>query len=250
MTPNQALQLTQQAQTDALDVIIDGMDRRARFHDDRAIGAENEVLERRLKKIARQFGVTAATEERLRITEKRTRGGWHHTSDTRAHLSAVHTKHGKHRSRVYTAWRHMRGRCTRASHPDFDNYGGRGITVCERWLTFENFYADMGDPPSQLTLDRIDNDGNYEPGNCRWATRHEQRVNQRPAKRRVATHCARGHEFTEPNTIYERTRRKCRTCSLATRRARYERQRIQEVLLRAAPEPYDPDDLPDEGGAQ
>ena len=74
----------------------------------------------------------------------------------------------------------MRQRCRDPKSRWFKNYGGRGVSVCERWLnSFSAFLADMGEPPPGLTLDRWpNNDGNYEPGNCRWATRAEQRANR------------------------------------------------------------------------
>jgi len=91
------------------------------------------------------------------------------------------TKHGMHRTRVYSSWQHMKDRCLNPKNKNYKNYGGRGITICSEWIeSFKNFYKDVGDPPSDKhQIDRKNNDGNYEPGNWRWSLSKENCRNTR-----------------------------------------------------------------------
>lgn len=90
--------------------------------------------------------------------------------------------HGLGRPPGYATWAGMKGRCFNPRNRCYANYGGRGITVCERWLDFAAFYADMGPKPTPTsTIERVDNDGHYEPSNCVWVEKSEQSKNRRPA---------------------------------------------------------------------
>ena len=104
----------------------------------------------------------------------------------------------------YESWQHIKGRCLNPTNNAYKNYGARGIAVCDRWLnSFENFLADMGEKLSPvLSIDRIDNDGNYEPGNCRWATPLEQAANTRKLKWFYAYNKETG-EFYKINNQHE-----------------------------------------------
>ena len=96
-------------------------------------------------------------------------------------------RHGYFGTKVYEVWHSMKRRCTKPGDKGYQNYGGRGIKVCVRWMKFENFLADMGEPPAGMSLDRINNDGDYCPENCRWTTPKVQSNNRRPGNVHVLT---------------------------------------------------------------
>lgn len=106
------------------------------------------------------------------------------------------------RRRAYAAWKGMLYRCSDPSAHSYPSHGARGISVCPRWNSFKNFFADMGEPPDGLSLDRVNNNGNYEPGNCRWATWFQQNHNRRDSKvtevifNEIKARFARGESLT------------------------------------------------------
>ncbi len=97
--------------------------------------------------------------------------------------------------RMHKNWSDMKQRCFNKNNPRYKDWGGRGITICKRWMKFENFLADMGERPKGKSLDRIDNNGNYCKENCRWATRKEQQNNTR--QNRIITYKGKTQNLTQ-----------------------------------------------------
>ena len=145
---------------------------------------------------------------------------------------------GKSSHPLYLIYNDMVARCRRKTHLRYDDYGGRGIGVCQEWVDdFWQFVADVGERPDERKtpggraywqLDRINNDGNYEPSNVRWADQSTQSLNTR--ERRRITHCRQGHEMTEGNTYWgPKGQRRCRECGRVNDRNSYERKKARRL---------------------
>lgn len=146
------------------------------------------------------------------------RSGLIHSKTKSCGCTAVekHIVHGYYGTLTYSSWSSMRTRCENPKHVAFWKYGGSGITVCDRWLDFRNFLADMGERPArEYSIDRWpDNRGNYEPGNCRWATKKQQSNNREDnvllefqGEIKTVSEWARESNFTGVSTLRERLKR-------------------------------------------
>lgn len=119
----------------------------------------------------------------ITVWGKYKRGHYRKTPEWKEISAKAKTTHGMTGTRVHTTWVNIRQRCHNPNVAHYERYGGRGITVCDRWReSFENFYADMGDPPEGTEIDRIKNEKGYEPGNCEWVTRSKNNRHRRSTR--------------------------------------------------------------------
>lgn len=120
--------------------------------------------------------------EGLRSGNTKSCGCWHRDAIIARTTTHGHARRGANRSRTYKIWQHILRRCLTKSTPAYKTYGGRGITVCRRWLSFHNFLDDMGECKPAYSIDRIDGTKGYSKENCRWATRTQQAINRRTTR--------------------------------------------------------------------
>jgi hypothetical protein len=116
-------------------------------------------------------------------------------------------KHGMSGTPIYRRWKGMRSRCNNPNAVNYERYGGRGIDVCDRWRDFTNFYSDMGEPEPGLTIERIDNDGDYTPENCTWVTPKMQMQNTRvpkPRKGHLNSEAVKAIRFLYPSNTQQK----------------------------------------------
>lgn len=126
----------------------------------------------------------------------------------RSHIKQLKKTHGKTGTPEYRIWAHIIGRCTNPNDASYHHYGGRGITVAPEWRSFDRFYADVGSRPSpEYSIDRINNDGNYEPGNVRWATNKEQANNKR--LNRIVTYAGESMTVAQLGDRFPHIKKEC-----------------------------------------